>query len=61
ALESRPNGDDIYLNRGVAQYLLGNYGAAVTDFDEALRIAPNSKSAKKNRGIAFKKLQETQK
>jgi len=41
-----------YYNRGVAKHDLGEYEAAITDYDEAIRLQSDHASAYHNRGLA---------
>ena len=43
-----------YNNRGVALRLKADYAAAIADFNEAIRLAPNYANAFNNRGVAFR-------
>ena len=46
----------VYNNRGVAKHKLGQYDAAITDYDTAIRLKPDYALASKNRGLAKRKL-----
>jgi tetratricopeptide (TPR) repeat protein len=43
-----------FNNRGVAYRLKGEYDRALTDYDEAIRLNPNSANAHNNRGIIYR-------
>jgi tetratricopeptide (TPR) repeat protein len=45
-----------YNNRGVAYRLKANYGQAIDDFNEALRLVPDFASAFNNRGVAYRNM-----
>lgn len=45
-----------YNNRGVAYRLKANYGQAIDDFNEALRLEPDYASAFNNRGVAYRNM-----
>lgn len=42
----------VYTNRGVARYYLGDFDAAITDYERALRIKPRLAKAYSGRGAA---------
>lgn len=50
-----------YHNRGHAKSTLGDFEAAISDYDEVIRIAPNNAIARINRENARKELKERQK
>jgi tetratricopeptide (TPR) repeat protein len=45
-----------YNNRGVAYRRKANYGQAIDDFNEALRLEPDYASAFNNRGVAYRNM-----
>ena len=45
-----------YNNRGVAYRVKSNYGAALDDFNEALRLVPDFANAFNNRGVAYRNM-----
>lgn len=45
-----------YSNRGIAYSSLGEYGRAIEDYDEALRIDPKHRNAYNNRGVSYDNL-----
>ena len=45
-----------YNNRGVAQAKLGRHGAAIGDYDQAIRLQPESAEPYYNRGAAKERL-----
>ena len=47
-----------YNNRGLAYANLGEYGRAIEDYDQALRLDPGYVLAYNNRGFAYKNLGE---
>ena len=42
----------VYFNQGYAKAQLGQHAAAIADYDQALRLAPNDAAAYNNRGAA---------
>jgi Tetratricopeptide repeat len=40
AIRLNPNNAKAYYNRGFAQFLLGNIQAAITDYNEVIRLNP---------------------
>jgi tetratricopeptide (TPR) repeat protein len=53
--ESERNRAVAYVNRGIAYYRKGDYGRAIADFDQAIRIDPKFKPAYDNRSAAYEK------
>ncbi|NUO53796.1 MAG: protein kinase, partial [Polyangiaceae bacterium] len=51
ALELSPKNEDVYNARGLAHFAAGNDTAAITDLDEAIRLAPKVGIHYKNRYI----------
>jgi len=45
-----------YNYRGLANYWLGNYDAAIADFSDAINLFPRYDAAYYNRGFAYAKL-----
>ena len=45
-----------YNNRGVAYRVKANYGAAIDDFNEAIRLVPDFANAFNNRGVAYRNM-----
>ena len=52
----KPDYAEAYNNRGVAKRKLGQYEAAVADYDEAIRLKPDFAEAYSNRGHTKQKL-----
>ena len=52
AIRLNPDLVEAYSNRGVAKAELGQYEAAIADYDEAIRLKPDHVEAYINRGIA---------
>lgn len=50
ALRLKPDYAEAYYNRGTAKTLIGEYKAAIPDFDEAIRLHPEFVEAHYNRG-----------
>ena len=50
---------DAYINRGNAKSKLGQYFAAIADYDIAIRLNPDDANAYYNRGIAKAQLNRT--
>ncbi|MXZ00692.1 tetratricopeptide repeat protein, partial [Candidatus Poribacteria bacterium] len=48
-----------YYNRGLAKHRLGQYEAAIDDYDNAIRLKPDNANAYYDRGLAKKKLGQT--
>lgn len=48
----------IYTNRGVAYWMMGNYGAAIADIDKAIEINPRAALAYLNLGVAYTGLRD---
>ena len=53
-IRSGDGGPNIFSARGVAFRWSGNYGAAIADFDEAIRRDPRYSIAYGQRGIAYR-------
>ena len=51
ALRLKPDYAEAYYNRGTAKTLIGEYKAAVADFDEAISLNPEFVEAYYNRGL----------
>lgn len=51
-----PQYSDAFNNRGIAHNAMGNFAAAVADFDEAIRLDPQLGSAISNRNLARQSL-----
>ena len=51
---------EAYVNRGDKLYDQGDYQAAISDYDEAIRLDPNHITARTNREKAQKELRERQ-
>ena len=49
---------DTYYNRALVKHALSEYAAAVTDFDEAIRLQPDHAGAYLGRGVAKYALSE---
>jgi tetratricopeptide (TPR) repeat protein len=47
-----------YNNRGVAYRVKANYGEAINDFNEAIRLVPDFANAFNNRGVAYRNMGE---
>ena len=45
-----PTSAEAYVNRGDKSYNQGDYQAAISDYDEAIRLDPNDERAYYNRG-----------
>jgi tetratricopeptide (TPR) repeat protein len=45
-----------YNNRGVAYRVKANYGQAIDDFNEAIRLVPDNANAFNNRGVAYRNM-----
>ena len=45
-----------YNNRGVAYRVKANYGEAIDDFNEAIRLVPDFANAFNNRGVAYRNM-----
>jgi tetratricopeptide (TPR) repeat protein len=45
-----------YNNRGVAYRVKANYGAAIDDFNEAIRLVPDNANVFNNRGVAHRNM-----
>jgi tetratricopeptide (TPR) repeat protein len=45
-----------YNNRGVAYRVKANYGDAINDFNEAIRLVPDFANAFNNRGVAYRNM-----
>ena len=56
-----PTSAEAYVNRGNEFYDQGDYEAAISDYDGAIRINPEYATARTNRENAQKKLRERQK
>ena len=56
AIRLKPDYADAYNNRGNAKQKLGQYDAAVADYDEAIRLNPDMAEAYNNRGTVKQKL-----
>ena len=52
----KPNSVEAYYNRGNTKFDLGQYAAAISDYDEALRIKPNDPEVYNNRAVAKSEL-----
>ena len=44
---------DAFITRGLAYWRSGNYDQAVKDYDQALRLTPDSAEAFYNRALAY--------
>ena len=51
-----PTSAEAYVNRGNELYNQGDYQAAISDYDEAIRLDPNDAIAYYNRGLAKSEL-----
>ena len=60
AIES-PTSAEAYVNRGNAFYNQGNYQAAISEYNEAIRLNPEYATARTNRENAQKTLREREK
>lgn len=54
ALEIHPTYKDALLNRGISQFHLKNFDAAIADFRQAAFVAPNDPKGKTNLAIALR-------
>ena len=52
AIRLKPDLGGAYINRGNAKQKLGQYEAAIADYDEAIRLNPALVEAYSNRGVA---------
>ena len=52
AIRLRPNDATAYYNRGLTKRKLGQFRAAITDFDNVIHLKPNDATAYLNRGLA---------
>ena len=50
-----PTSAEAYVNRGDKSYNQGDYQAAISDYDEAIRLDPNDARAYYNRGSCQKR------
>lgn len=53
ALSLSPNNPDIYYNRAVAYYSIGNIKLALRDFEQMIQLQPNMAEAYANRGAIY--------
>ncbi|MCM1982371.1 tetratricopeptide repeat protein [Lyngbya confervoides] len=53
AIELSPQNPEIYYNRGVAYYSVGNSPSAIADFNQTLQLDPAKAQAYANRGAIF--------
>ena len=47
---------DVYNNRGIAKYNLGQHEEAIKDYNKVIELNPNESAAYNNRGAAKKNL-----
>ena len=47
-----PQGESVYISRGIRKTELGRYEEAITDYDRAIRLDPEDAFAYNGRGIA---------
>ena len=57
-IESDPQNDGAFVNRGIAYRRLGDLDRAIRDYDEAIRLNPRAADAYNNRGNAFRALDD---
>jgi tetratricopeptide (TPR) repeat protein len=57
-IQSNPQNDGAYVNRGIAYRRLGDIDRAIRDYDQAIRVNPRAADAFNNRGNAFRARQE---
>ena len=57
AIDLRPSRWVAYNSRGTAKFMNGNYEAAIEDYSQALRYAPNNSTVKFNLSLARQRLQ----
>ena len=55
-----PTSAEAYVNRGDKSYNQGDYQAAISDYDEAIRLDPNDTRAYYNRGVAKSELGDSE-
>ena len=53
-IQSNPQNDGAYVNRGIAYRRLGEIERAIRDYDQAIRVNPRAADAFNNRGNAFR-------
>lgn len=56
AVDLRPSRWVAYNSRGTAKFMIGNYEAAIEDYSQALRRAPNSTTVRFNLSLARQRL-----
>lgn len=61
AIKKDPGYFDAYYNRGVVNYLIKNYPAAVEDLSKAISIDPKSSEAYASRGEVYEIMRENEK
>lgn len=61
AIKKDPGYFDAYYNRGVVNYLIKNYPAAVDDLSKAISIDPKSSEAYASRGEVYEIMRENEK
>jgi tetratricopeptide (TPR) repeat protein len=58
AIDLAPDYADAYYNRGVVKGKLGEYKAAIEDYDKAIDLKPDYAMAYNNRGMARSALRQ---
>ena len=60
AIEGRPNDFYAYYNRAYMEASRGNHASAITDYDVAVRLAPDNAINRKDQGVTLTELGRTQ-
>ncbi|MDO8803064.1 MAG: tetratricopeptide repeat protein [Elusimicrobiota bacterium] len=58
AILYNPGSAQMFLHRGIAYFLKGNYSAALKDYDRALAISPQLPAAVENKRVVLQKLEQ---